>query len=120
MLRPLTPWSSRYLYLWFDSAALPKPAYCRIVHGRPRYMVGWMPRVNGKLPGTPIAEASSSGRSAGVRTMLGSTPVAMGDGNNNCRTDSRLAGSAQPEQAGRLLTLPDRASTMLYSFLKRS
>ena len=24
---------------------LAKPAYCRIVHSRPRYIVGWMPRV---------------------------------------------------------------------------
>ena len=27
------------------------PAYCRIVHSRPRYIVGWMPRVNGNSPG---------------------------------------------------------------------
>ena len=52
-LNPLTPWSSRYLYLAFDSAAVPKPAYCRIVHSRPRYIVGWMPRVNGNSPGLP-------------------------------------------------------------------
>ena len=39
-LRPLPPWSSRYRYRRFDSAALPNPAYCRIVQRRPRYIVG--------------------------------------------------------------------------------
>ena len=38
---------------------VPKPAYCRIVHSRPRYIVGWMPRVNGNSPGKP---RSRSGR----------------------------------------------------------
>ena len=33
----------------FDSVAVPKPAYWRIVHRRPRYIVGWMPRVKGRL-----------------------------------------------------------------------
>ena len=35
-----------------DSAAVPKPAYWRMVQSRPRYIVGWMPRVNGKRPGS--------------------------------------------------------------------
>ena len=30
-----------------------EPAYWRIVHSRPRYIVGWTPRVNGKRPGSP-------------------------------------------------------------------
>ena len=33
--------------------AVPKPAYWRIVQRRPRYIVGWTPRVNGNLPGSP-------------------------------------------------------------------
>ena len=33
----------------------PNPAYCRIVHSRPRYIVGWMPRVKGNAPGSPRA-----------------------------------------------------------------
>ena len=33
--------------------AVPKPAYCRMVHSRPRYIVGWTPRVNGNCPGSP-------------------------------------------------------------------
>ena len=37
----------------FVSAAVPNPAYCRMVHRRPRYMVGCTPRVNGNLPGSP-------------------------------------------------------------------
>ena len=38
-------------------AAVPKPAYCRIVHSRPRYMVGCTPRVNGNAPGSPRSRA---------------------------------------------------------------
>ena len=49
-------------------AAVAKPAYCRIVQGRPRYMVGWMPRVNGNSPGKPISVSGSvPARSAAVR-----------------------------------------------------
>ena len=33
----------------FDSAAVPNPAYCRIVQSRPRYIVGWMPRLRGRI-----------------------------------------------------------------------
>jgi hypothetical protein len=39
-LRPFTPCDSRYRYLSLDSAAPPKPAYCRMVQSRPRYIVG--------------------------------------------------------------------------------
>src|SRR2546426_8480371 len=52
-LRPVSPWAIRYLNRRFVSSALPNPANIRIVHSRPRYMVGWMPRVNGKPPGVP-------------------------------------------------------------------
>ena len=38
------------------ASAVAKPAYCRIVHSRPRYMVGWMPRVKGNSPGTPRSD----------------------------------------------------------------
>ena len=30
---------------------VPNPAYCRMVQSLPRYMFGWMPRVNGYSPG---------------------------------------------------------------------
>ena len=48
-------------------AAVPKPAYCRMVHRRPRYIVGWMPRVKGNSPGKPtsVALGGSARRSAG-------------------------------------------------------
>ena len=45
--------SSRYLKRWLVSAAVAKPAYWRIVQSRPRYIVGWTPRVNGNSPGLP-------------------------------------------------------------------
>ena len=44
-----------------------KPAYWRIVHSRPRYMVGWTPRVNGNSPGVPSAwSACQPSRSSAV------------------------------------------------------
>ena len=44
-----------------------KPAYCRIVQRRPRYIVGWMPRVKGNAPGSPRASSEDHpARSAGV------------------------------------------------------
>src|SRR5204863_3191991 len=53
----------------FDSSAVAKPAYCRIVHRRPRYIVGWIPRVKGNSPGNPSSLAGSHpARSRGVRT----------------------------------------------------
>ncbi len=47
------PWPMRYLKRWLVSAGVPKPANCRIVHSRPRYIVGCTPRVNGNSPGKP-------------------------------------------------------------------
>ena len=37
--------------------AVPKPAYWRIVHSRPRYIVGCTPRVYGNRPGSPRSRA---------------------------------------------------------------
>jgi hypothetical protein len=38
--KPVCPWSRRYRNRLFDSSAPAYPAYCRIVHRRPRYIVG--------------------------------------------------------------------------------
>ena len=38
--RPVWPFSVRYLKRALVSWAVPKPAYWRMVHGLPRYMVG--------------------------------------------------------------------------------
>ncbi len=51
--RPVCPCSSRNLNLWLVSSAVPNPAYWRMVQRRPRYMVGWTPRVKGYSPGKP-------------------------------------------------------------------
>ena len=51
--RPGWPWPSRNLKRSFVASGVPNPAYWRIVHGRPRYIVGWMPRVKGYSPGKP-------------------------------------------------------------------
>jgi hypothetical protein len=46
--------SRRYLKRRLVSSAEPNPANWRIVQSRERYIVRWMPRVNGKTPGSPI------------------------------------------------------------------
>src|SRR3954466_6243299 len=61
---PVCPWSSRERKRSLVPSAVPKPANCRIVHRRPRYMLGYTPRVNGYSPGNPIA--SGAGRSFSV------------------------------------------------------
>ncbi len=51
----------------FVSSAVPNPAYWRIVHSRPRYIVGCGPLVNGYSPGPPsCVSASQPSRWAGV------------------------------------------------------
>src|SRR5207244_1770117 len=45
-LSPSLPCARRYWNRRFVSFAVPKPAYCRIVQRRPRYIVARMPRVN--------------------------------------------------------------------------
>ena len=47
------------------------PAYCRIVQSRPRYIVGWMPRVNGKSPGSPRASPGDQVSASGGRSNAG-------------------------------------------------
>ncbi len=54
---PVCPCASRYLNRAFVSSGRPKPANIRIVHSRPRYMVGYTPRVNGYSPGAPSFSA---------------------------------------------------------------
>ena len=51
-------------YRALDSLAVPKPAYCRIVHGRPVYIDGYTPRVNGNSPGAPSAASGLNPSSA--------------------------------------------------------
>ena len=43
--RPVWPASSRNLKRSLVASAVPNPAYWRIVHSRPRYMVACTPRV---------------------------------------------------------------------------
>ena len=59
------------------SAAVPKPAYCRIVHGRRVYISGYAPRVNGNCPGcTDVVSGITSpvrgAASGGIATRSGS------------------------------------------------
>src|SRR5438552_2258641 len=75
-LSPSLPCARRYWNRWFVSFAVPKPAYCRIVQRRPRYIVARMPLVNGGSPGNPILEEKSSADSfAGVRTTPRGRPL---------------------------------------------
>ena len=50
---PVWPCASRYLKRSLVCSGVPKPANMRIVQRRPRYIVGWTPRVNGYSPGRP-------------------------------------------------------------------
>jgi hypothetical protein len=54
---PVCPASSRSLKRAFVSDAVPKPAYCRIVQSRPRYIDACTPRVNGNRPGSARSRA---------------------------------------------------------------
>ena len=51
---PPPPSARIILYRSLVCRALPNPANWRMVHGRPRYPVGYRPRVNGYSPGQPI------------------------------------------------------------------
>src|SRR3990170_4836818 len=53
--RPGCPSLSRNLNRSLDSSGVPKPAYWRIDHRRPRYIVGWTPRGYGYSPGEPMS-----------------------------------------------------------------
>jgi hypothetical protein len=52
-LNPDCPRSSRKRKRAAVSSALEKPEYWRVVQGRPRYMLGYGPRVKGNSPGWP-------------------------------------------------------------------
>ncbi|GFJ80546.1 hypothetical protein Phou_047260 [Phytohabitans houttuyneae] len=56
--RPVVPAASNWWYRALDSAAVPNPAYCRMVHGRDVYIVRYTPRVYGYSPGAPRRDAS--------------------------------------------------------------
>src|SRR2546422_445852 len=73
-LRPVSPWAMRYLNRRFVSSGLPNLANIRIVHSRPRYMVGWIPRVNGKPPGLPSRSSGFPATSSGVYNRFTGRP----------------------------------------------
>src|SRR5438876_7918332 len=73
-LRPVSPWAMRYLNRRFVSSGRPNPANIRIVHSRPRYMVGWIPRVNGKPPGLPSRSSGFPATSSGVYNRFTGRP----------------------------------------------
>src|SRR6478736_2145045 len=78
--RPVWPCSSRYRKRSLVSSAVPNPANCRIVHNRPRYMLGYTPRVNGNSPGNPILASASGGRSASVYNARIGSPESVVNG----------------------------------------
>src|SRR3990170_2978845 len=78
MLKPVVPCDRRYRKRRFVSSEVPKPAYCRIVQRRPRYIVAWIPRVNGSSPGSPIRSryrATSSSGGGATRSIAVPLPV---------------------------------------------
>src|SRR6266581_2496004 len=74
-LSPSLPWAKRYLNRRFVSFAVPKPAYWRIVQSRPRYIVGWIPRVNGESPGNPRPSRYASAFGSRAATTSKATPL---------------------------------------------
>src|SRR2546427_10622434 len=75
-LKPSLPCDKKYWNRRFVSFAVPKPAYCRIVHRRPRYIVARMPRVYGGSPGNPIlAEKSATDAFVSVTTTSRGRPL---------------------------------------------
>src|SRR3569623_3644582 len=85
-----------------DSSAVEKPAFCRIVHGRPAYIDARTPRVNGANPGNP---GSMSATSSCVYNGLTAIPSGV------CQVRSRpltsLAASAiQSSGVGLLIPAP--------------
>ena len=73
---PGCPCASRYRKRAFASVAVPKPAYWRMLQRRPRYIVGWMPRVNGGRPGSPSSRsASCPARSSAVYSGATGMPL---------------------------------------------
>ena len=80
-LSPVWPLAIRYLKRWLVSAGLPKPAYCRLVHGCLRYISRWMPRVKGYWPGSPtISMPPLASTSAAVYSGLTSMPDSLNFG----------------------------------------
>src|SRR5438309_10195789 len=66
----------RYLKRRFVSFAVPKPAYCRIVQRRPRYIVARIPRVYGGEPGIPrFFRYSSESRVRGAERISRGSPL---------------------------------------------
>src|SRR5215207_3893437 len=52
----------------------------RIVHSRPRYMLGYTPRVNGYSPGSPMLASASGGRSDSVYSARIGSPESVVNG----------------------------------------
>ncbi len=72
------PCASRYLKRALVCSGVPKPANMRIVHRRPRYIVGWTPRVKGYSPGRPSVAHVAATRHVGRREHVGHLDVAPG------------------------------------------
>src|SRR3954471_21020424 len=93
------------------------PAYWRMVHSRPRYMVGCTPRVNGGSPGKPTSRSwfhcsSSAGVYSGLTSRCDEVSAASGaaglafsfmrtDNYNAARRSGSLALTRAPERLQR-------------------
>src|SRR3990170_2875081 len=94
-LRPSFPWERRYLNRTFVSSAVPKPAYCRIVQRRPRYIVACTPRVKGGSPGKPRRSSAWRIASSGgpTTTSRGRPPPVRPTATVRSGVDTRAADS---------------------------
>ena len=87
----------------FVSSAEPNPAYWRIVHGRPRYMSGYGPRVNGNAPGA----SSAPGARRPARTRASPRWCRRADACHRCRA-SAAPGVGHPRIVCRLGRRPEQ------------
>src|SRR5262249_10977945 len=97
--RPVCPLSSRKRKRAFVSSAVPKPANWRIVQSRPRYMLGYTPRVYGNSPGRPTRASTPPGRSSAVYTGSPSRPER---GGTPAGRPGAVRGGGRRQEAGRV------------------
>src|SRR5512140_2272808 len=104
---PVWPCERRNLNRAFVSSAEPNPANCRIVHNRPRYIVGCTPRVYGYCPGYPRSSSYSKfERGSGVYRRSISSSETVENRSRRGGDFRRLAASSASCHFFRRLAIP--------------
>src|SRR5450759_81460 len=104
---PVCPCERRNLNRAFVSAADPNPANWRIVHSRPRYIVGCTPRVYGYWPGYPRSSSYSRfERGSGVYRRSISSSETVENRSRRCGDFRRLGVNASSCHFFRWVAIP--------------